>query len=132
MQKMKSLMLLVLLSIGAYLPIHAQQGQGGRMRDMEPEEFAKTQTARMNESLTLTEEQLPKVEALNLVYAKKMKEVLDEMGDNREGMREKLRPMMKEKDTELKAILTDKQWATFLEIRQEQMQRRGGGRKRGI
>ena len=102
--------------------------------NMEPEELAERQTNQMKESLKLTDEQLPKVEALNLKYAKKMKAARDEAGEDREAMRNSMMEMVKEKDVELKKILTDDQWTTFEEDRKKRMeQRRGrGGGRRGI
>ena len=119
-----------LLFIGSLaLPAFAQQG-GGR-GNMDPKEMAKRQTDQMKESLELTAEQLPKVEALNLKYAEKFKVVRDEAGDDRESMRSAIREMMKEKDVEIKKILTADQWTKFEADRKERMQNRGGGR-RGI
>ena len=113
---------------------YAQQGQQGRGRfNMEPKEMAERQTSQMKELLSLTEEQLPKVEALNLKYAEKMKVARDETADDRDAMRSKMREMIGEKDVELKKILTADQWTNFEADRKERMQnRRGGSRRRGI
>jgi Spy/CpxP family protein refolding chaperone len=107
----------------------AQQGRGPR--DIDPKEFAERQTSQMKESLKLTAEQLPKVEALNLQYAHKMKDAREEAGDDRESMRETMMEMIREKDVELKKILTAEQWTILEKQRQERMQNRQGGR-RGI
>ena len=101
---------------------------------MEPEELAARQTQQMKESLDLTEEQIAKVEVLNLDYAKKMDAKRDEIGEDREAMREAMMAVMKEKDVALKKIFTADQWKTFEAERQKRMQNRrgGGGGRRGI
>lgn len=111
----------------------AQQGDG-RRRNMDPKEMAERQTNQMKESLELTDKQLPKVEALNLKYAEKMGEARDEVGEDREAMRSAMTEIIKEKDVELKKILTEEQWTKFEKERKERMQnRRGGGvGRRGI
>ena len=109
----------------------AQQGRGPR--NFDPKEMAERQTNQMEEVLKLTAEQLPKVEALNLEYAQKMKEARDEAGDDREAMRANMRKMMQAKDVELKKILTAEQWTTLEAERKQRMEnRRGGGGRRGI
>ena len=110
----------------------AQQG-GGDRRNMDPKEMAERQTNQMKESLELTAEQLPKVEVLNLKYAEKFKAAREEAGDDRESMRSTMMGMMKEKDVEMKKILTADQWTKFDRERKERMQNRGsGGGRRGI
>lgn len=111
--------------------VFAQQGQGGQGRgNMDPKEMAKRQTDKMKEELDLTAEQLPKVEALNLMYAEKMKVARDASDGDREAMRDSIRPMMKEKDVALKEILTADQWTKLEAWRKEA--RENGRRRRGI
>lgn len=129
-------LLFYILSIQLILTINsavmAQQG-GGRRGNMEPKEFAERQTNQMKESLELSDKQLPKIEALNLKYAEKMKAARDEAGDDRDAMRSSMTAMMKEKDVVLKQILTEEQWTKFEKERKERMQnRQGGGGRRGI
>jgi len=106
--------------------------QGGGRRNMEPKEMAERQTTEMKESLELTADQLPKVEALNLKYAEKLGEARDASDGDRESMRSTMMEMMKEKDVEMKKILTAEQWTKFEADRKERMQNRGDGRRRGI
>lgn len=114
-------------------PSFAQQGDGNR-RNMDPKEMAQRQTSQMKESLKLTDEQVPRLEALNLLYAEKVKVARDEAGDDRESMRSTMMEMMKVKDVEMKKILTAEQWTKFEADRKERMQNRGGGGggRRGI
>lgn len=123
------LLFVLLISLNAV----AQQGQGRGRYTMDPKDFAERQTTQIKESLNLTAEQLPKVEALNLKYAEKMSEARTQTEGDREAMRGKMREMMTEKDTELKEILTADQWTKFEADRKERMQNRGGGGgRRGI
>lgn len=109
----------------------AQQGQGGQGRgNMDPKEMAKRQTDQMIETLSLTAEQLPKVEVLNLKYAEKMKAARDASDGDRESMRNTFREMMKKKDVTLKEILTADQWTKLEAWRKEA--RENGQRRRGI
>ncbi len=108
----------------------AQRGQGGR-RNMEPKEMAQWQTDRMKASLDLTDEQLVKVEALNLKYAKKMGAVRNEANGDRNAMRSAMMPLRTEKEKELKEILTSEQWDKFLVLRKD-AQAKKGGKRRGI
>lgn len=119
------LILLIMCTITAF----AQQGGGRGRGNMDPKEMAARQTQVMQDSLNLTADQLPKVETLNMEYAEKMKGIRDKADGDREAMRDAMMPMMKEKDVELKAILTGEQWTKLQAIRKtarESGQRRGG------
>ncbi len=108
----------------------AQRGQGQREK-LEPEEMAKRQTTQMKESLDLTEEQLTKVEALNLKYAEKMETLRDEAKADREATRNAMKPIREEKDAELKALLTTEQYEKLVTLRKDSQPKRGKGRGRG-
>lgn len=111
--------------------VFAQQGQGGQGRgNMNPKEMAKRQTDQMNENLDLTADQLPKVEALNLKYADKFMTARNESAGDRDAMRSTMMAINKEKDVELKKILTADQWTKWEAWRKEA--RENGRRRRGI
>lgn len=111
--------------------VFAQQGQDGQRRgNMDPKEMAERQTNQMKETLVLTADQLPKVEALTLKYAEKMKVARDEADGDRESMRSTMMALMKEKDVTLKEILTADQWTKLEAWRKEA--RENGRRRRGI
>ena len=114
-----------MLTINAF----AQQGGGRGRGNMDPKQMAERQTQLMKDTLNLTADQIPKVEALNLEYANKMKDIRDKVDGDREAMRDAIMPIMKEKDVELKAILTGEQWTKLVAVREEARengQRRGG------
>ncbi|MCK5209439.1 MAG: hypothetical protein KAI29_19210 [Cyclobacteriaceae bacterium] len=122
----------ILLMLLFTLDVFAQQGQGGPGRgyNMDPKEMAERQTNQMKETLSLTADQLPKVEALNLKYAEKMKVARDETDGDRESMRSTMMAMGKEKDIELKNILTAEQHTKWQEWRKEAREK--GRQRRGI
>ena len=127
----RTLLSIVIITITLSFSSSTFAQQGGGPRNFDPKEMAERQTSQMKESLKLTEDQLPKVEALNLEYAQKLKVARDEAGDDRESMRTTMREMMQEKDVELKKILTAEQWTKLETQRKERMENRRGGR-RGI
>lgn len=111
--------------------IFAQQGQGGQGRgNMDPKEMAKRQTDLMVENLDLTAEQLPKAEALNIKYADKFVAAREDADGDRDAMRSTMMTILKEKDVELKKILTADQWTKLEAYRKEA--RENGRRRRGI
>lgn len=120
----------VLLMLLLNINIFAQQGSGGRRGNMDPKEMAERQTSQMNETLTLTADQLPKVEALNLKYVDKFVAARDEAAGDRDAMRSTMMAINKEKDVELKKILTADQWTKLEAWRKEA--RENGQRRRGI
>ncbi len=112
--------------------LFAQQGQGSRggqgRGNMDPQEMASRQTNQMKETLELTDKQLPKVEALNLKYAEKTMAERDGANGNRESMRSAMMDLLKEKDAELKKILSAEQWTKWEAWRKEA---RENGQRRG-
>lgn len=75
-------------------------------------------TGWMKTNLQLTADQEPKVQDINLKYANKV----DELKNNSAGRRQKMK-MLKDddaaKDAELKAVLTDSQFQTYLTKKDE-------------
>jgi Spy/CpxP family protein refolding chaperone len=70
------------------------------------EERAKRDNEWMKTSLSLTDEQVPKVEAINLKYANKMSEIFNQNADNEEARRTARTELQDQKRTELQAVLT--------------------------
>ncbi|QGY44628.1 hypothetical protein GM418_13430 [Maribellus comscasis] len=85
--------------------------------DKTPEERASFQTEWMTENLTLFEEQVPKIDSLNLVYAKKM-EALKEIQGRFNQLRE-AKKIAGEKEDELKQILTKDQFKIYQDKKSE-------------
>jgi hypothetical protein len=87
-----------------------------------PEDRAKRQTEMMKESLSLTAAQEPKVSSINLKYAKKMEDVR-KIADTAV-QRKTFQSLNKQKDGELKAVLTADQFKSYLKQVEEMKARR--------
>jgi hypothetical protein len=112
-------LLFAALAIGSSV---SAQELGPALMKSTPAERAKVQTFIMNEKLHLTEQQLPKVEAINLQTAEKLEPVIK--GD--EGPLVKLRTARaaeREKETALQGVLTPEQFQGFLAARDEMRQK---------
>ena len=104
---------LFLLLIISVTPAHSQGNPAGKGHgNQTPEERAKRQTEMMKENLSLTTAQEPKVSAINLKYAKKMEDVR-KIADTAV-MRKTAQNLNKQKEGELKAVLTADQFKSYL------------------
>jgi Spy/CpxP family protein refolding chaperone len=82
-----------------------------------PEARAKRQTERMKADLSLTADQVAKVESINLKYAQKGK-------DQREQMHKQMKSLYEEKDKEMTSVLTKEQQEKYKTLRAEQKGKR--------
>jgi Spy/CpxP family protein refolding chaperone len=115
--------LAVLFMFCATALLAQKQGPGGYGKAT-PEERAKRQTEMMKENLSLTAAQEPKVSAINLKYAKKMEDVR-KIADTTV-QRKTFQNLNKQKDGELKAVLTADQFKSYLkQVEEMKAQRRG-------
>ena len=119
---MKKLMIAMFVLVFPLLSNLAFAQRGGT-----PEERAERQTLIMKEELSLTEEQLPKVKELNLIYAQKGAELREQNRDEREAMMTAFKEMEKQKETELAQVLTDEQ---MTQLRKKKDEMRGERRGR--
>ena len=131
MNAMKKFGLFLMIILFATVVVSAQPGG----RQGTPEDMAKRQTEQMGEYVKMPRDLQKKVYDLNLKYAKKSAEMFQgggnfrDMSDaDRQKMREKREAMNKEKDTEMKKILSADQFKAYEkyqeEARQRMMQRR--------
>jgi Spy/CpxP family protein refolding chaperone len=90
----------------------------GEMRNFNPEEVANRQTQMMKDSLNLTEEQIPKVQAINLAYAQKMKKVMDSDMERMEKFQE-IQVMQTNKIYEINKVLTKEQGKKYRKMEEE-------------
>ncbi len=115
---------LMLISVTS---IYAQgNGPGMGRGNASPEDRAKHLTEMMKESLSLTAAQEPKVSAINLKYAKKIEEVR-KVADTAV-QHKSMQNLNKQKDGELKAVLTADQFKSYLKQVEEMKARRRGMR----
>ncbi len=91
----------------------AQRGANAATPDLVAEEL----TTALVEKLKLSEDQTIKVKKINLNYVRKIKEVRADYGSNREDMKEIMMAVNKEKNLEIRSVLTEEQIEAF-----EQMQ----------
>jgi hypothetical protein len=112
------LITLILLSSSLF-----SQQQG--MRNASPEERAKRQTEMMKTELNLTAVQEPKVNTINLKYAKKMQDVR-KMTDTA-AQRKSFESLNKQKDAELKPVLTADQFKAYQKMMADFKARRQQG-----
>jgi len=92
------------------------------------EEKAKMETEWMKTDLNLDETTALNVESINLKYATKRKEMMQEMRNSggepdREAMRETMQTLNEEKNNELKLVLTQEQYIKYLELAPERNQK---------
>ena len=120
---------LLLYSVAA-----SAQSQIEAIAKTSPEQRADIQTGLMKERLALTDEQLPKVAAINLAIAQKMQPVLESSEGPMLRMR-KARANEAERDTALQQVLTPQQYQQWLaakdQIKQKAEQKILEGRKSG-
>ena len=98
-----------------------EAGQEGFQKMMEgsaPAERARAQTEMMADTLDLGGEQQDRLLAVNLNYAEKTEAVISS-GDGRFQKLRKFRALQKDKDKEVKGILTEAQYDRWTEIRKE-------------
>jgi len=95
----------------------------------DPEAKAEKQTMMMSKKLDLNDDQKNEVHEINMKYAEQSYELKQEMreeGDNEE-LKMRYKRMMKEKKSELKAVLNEEQVDRF-----EEMQKRKNEKKKGF
>lgn len=118
------LLLVVLFSMTVF--VHAQPGM------MDPAEMVKRQVEQLTTSLSLTKDQVPKVETIVKKYNEKIMAMFEDMrdgGGDFSAMREKMTKVQEEQTKEMKTILTAEQgtqYDKFLEEQRERMRQMGG------
>jgi periplasmic protein CpxP/Spy len=76
-------------------------------------------TNRMEKMLQLNSDQKPKVLEINLANAKKMDLLFVKKGNEKKGLGKEGQAIAKERDTELKSVLTTEQYAQWTKIKEE-------------
>lgn len=98
------------------------QGFGG----MSPEERMKRTLEEYKTKLSLTEEQLPKVEAILKAQTEEMATLRANAGGDREAMRAAITEMRAKTDKKVEELLTDEQKVAFKKLQEERAQRMQG------
>ena len=129
---MKKVLFGIVCLLALSLTISAQPGQGGNRQRLTPEESAKQVTEQFKTNFKLTTQQVPKVEAVNLEYAKAQSKLRDSMtgggGGDRTAMREQMTKLETTRGTALEKILTKEQMDAYKKwvTERPQMGRPGG------
>ncbi|MCE1164755.1 MAG: hypothetical protein LWX07_05050 [Bacteroidetes bacterium] len=101
--------LLIFLAGAAYAQDDSDSGRNGKKRS--PGEMMKKEMQLLKDSLNLTDSQKPFVQKVLEDSFKKMADVRKNNG----GM-EEMKSVMDERDTNLKTVLTEEQWAKYNEL----------------
>ncbi len=128
---MKKLMMMLFAATFTFATAQAQDGRK-EMKHKNPEEKAQMMTERMKKNLNLTDDQVARVNEIHLQQARKMAEVREKHGDNREAARAEMKGMREETNKRYAAVLTPEQLAKKDELkkeRKEKMKARHGDRK---
>lgn len=121
---MKKLLLLVLFSV-IFSGVHAQRNR------ITVEERAKRNTEWMKNELNLSEEQIPPVDSINLLFTKAQHVLMQNEEGNREKIREALTALDAQKTESLKTVLTSDQLETYKKKSEEMRNNRNRGGRRG-
>ena len=98
--------------IAAFMFVCAPTFAQGKMQQKTPEERAKMMTDKMKTELTLTDDQYQKVQAINLDFATKSKDLRKD-GADKGSWAEKMKPLDEERTTALKGVLTPDQFTKY-------------------
>lgn len=98
-----------------------------KKEEFDPEKMANEDTKWMTKKLKLTEEQIPKIENINIDYAFKKMDFMDEIKkilppyseEIKLKMREKYTAIKEAKNKEMKAVLTEEQYEIYLKKKQD-------------
>lgn len=101
-------MCLMTLSISSFAQQFSKENPGT------PEQRAQMMTDTMKTSLSLTEDQVPEIYDLNLKYAEIMQKEVIDTDKNMISKYWKGNEIMKQKEAELKPLLTEEQWKGYL------------------
>jgi len=122
----------VMLSVVILLLGTATYAQDRKMADATPEEKAQLMTEKQNEKLQFYGDQEERMYDINFKYVKEMEQITSQ-GRSRKTLMD-LRDMSKRKDKEVKQVLDDDQYNTYLEMKEamreqmrERMKSRGNG-----
>lgn len=122
----------VMLSMFMLLLGTSTYAQDRKMADATPEEKAQLMTEKQNEKLQFYDDQEERMYDINFTYVKEMEQITSQ-GRSRKTLMD-LRDMSKRKDKEVKQVLDDDQYNTYLEMKEamreqmrERMKSRGDG-----
>jgi Spy/CpxP family protein refolding chaperone len=102
-------------------------GRGGRRGPMSPDDRLKE----MTKDFDLTADQQTKIKPVLVDAQKKMEDLRNDSSGDRQSMRGKMQQIQQETNTQIRALLDEKQQAKFDKMEQERQDRMQGRRGRG-
>lgn len=118
----------LLIAISIFLQnCGSTQSTSSQTSESNPELAADKLTVDMVSHLKLTNEQTTKVKAINLKYIKKSQDLRKQANGDRSVMQS----LQKDKNAEMKSVLTDSQYRKYESMQKESKGGRGGGRGGG-
>lgn len=115
--KFRNYVFTIIAAISIIIPLPATV-RSGELERSSPEERAGIVTEWMKTNMGPDAEQLNRLDAVNLAYARKIQAVIDGAGGRIEKLRE-ARRIDAEKDVELAKLLTEKQYRYYLDNREK-------------
>jgi protein CpxP len=112
---------LILLSLGAFAQRHSR----------DPKAMADKQTDRMKTALLLNDDQYSKIKAINESFGSSRAQVKTDRSLTNTDLRDQLRKLAIDHDTQLRTILTTDQWSKWTALRNQQLQQRKNRRRGG-
>ena len=127
MKLLQSVLLVTIFTVMSSVNLYAQKG-----KKKSPEEIARQQTEWMTKELKLDQDQQQKIAKINLDISKKIEKTRNEHMGNREAMQSAMKVHRKEKDKEMKEVLTKEQYELYkkkLAEKRNNMKNKKGGMK---
>jgi protein CpxP len=94
---------------------------------MDPQQMAQKQTDNIKQHVTgITSDQEAKILVVEQDFSKAAQDARASSNGDRDAMRSKMAPLREDRDTKIKAILTDAQYTQYTQMEKERQQ--GGGR----
>lgn len=118
---MRKLITMMFVAVVAISSSYAQE-QGPRQGGT-PEERTKMQVERLNKELNLSQAQQDSIYKYSLQTTKEQQTIMKTAGDNREAVREKMKPIREKNIAKIKSFLNEEQKAKYEDL-QKQMQNR--------
>lgn len=121
----------ILAIIGLFMAVSfTADAQRAEKKALNPEKKAEKRTTKMVEVLQLDEAQTAKVAAINLDHAKKIAAAKERKKAVNKAMNEAREAIHSEKDEQMKAILSETQYKSYLEIQAKKVKGKKGKTKK--
>lgn len=100
---------------------YQSEAQRPKLKKISPEKIAEKQTARQVKELDLNDEQTQKLKTINFKYAEQLQEEFQSRQENRKESFAKMKEIIEAQNEEVKAILSEKQYSNYIELRRQNL-----------